>query len=145
MNFCLGVSLQVNLLGCFTSGGLETTVEGGRLTIKREGAVKKFVSRTPLSCNLATPAKFLTISFNFRAKMKGKGFLTGYLRCLKMLLWCSEQVRLVGSRSRLQRRRGPPAKAGALFRSFSLKRISVLLSDMSYITSFSNLTLCAIW
>ena len=34
---------RVNLVGTFTSGGLEAAVEGGRLVIKREGRHRKFV------------------------------------------------------------------------------------------------------
>ena len=38
---------RVNLVGTFTTGGLEVAAEDGKLVIKKEGKVKKFVSKIP--------------------------------------------------------------------------------------------------
>ena len=38
---------RVNLLGTFTAGGLEVAAEGGRLVIRREGRIRKFVRSVP--------------------------------------------------------------------------------------------------
>lgn len=38
---------RVNLVGTFTTGGLEIAVEGGKLVIKKEGSIRKFVKSIP--------------------------------------------------------------------------------------------------
>ncbi len=38
---------RVNLLGTFTAGGLEVAAEGGRLVVRREGRIRKFVRSVP--------------------------------------------------------------------------------------------------